>query len=54
MSSNAQIKPQGAEKQLSKVVVGGGGGGGWWWVYRANANTALASDGAGALPELVN
>ena len=44
MSSHAQIGPQGAEKQLSKVnvvVVG----------ERANANTALASDGAGALLE---
>ena len=29
MSSHAQIRPQGAEKQLRKVVVGGGGGGGW-------------------------
>ena len=29
MSSHAQIGPQGAEKQLTKVnVVGGGGGGG--------------------------
>ena len=26
MSSHAQIGPQGAEKQLSKVNVGG-----WWW-----------------------
>ena len=25
MSSHAQIRPQGAEKQLRKVVVGGGG-----------------------------
>ena len=29
VSSHAQIRPQGAEKQLRKVVVGGGGG--WWW-----------------------
>ena len=36
VSSHAQIWPQGAEKQLSKVVVGGW----WWWVYRANADTS--------------
>ena len=29
MSSHAEIGPQGAEKQLSKVRVGGGGGG-WY------------------------
>ena len=28
VSSHAQIRPQGAEKQLRKVRVGGG----WWWV----------------------
>ena len=52
MSSYAQIWPQGAEKQLSKVrVVDGGGGGGW--VYRANANTALVQMEQ-SLQELVN
>ena len=35
---HAQIGPQGAEKQLSKVRVGGC----WWWVYRVKTNTALA------------
>ena len=59
MSSHAQIGPQGAEKQLSKVNVGGGGGGGWvvgggWWVYRAKTNTALVQLLDGGLPELVN
>ena len=48
VASHAQIRPQGAEKQLRKVNVVGG------WVYRAKANTALASDGAGAGQELVN
>ena len=42
MSSHAQIGPQGAKKQLSKVNVGGGGGG-WYemiigtvWFNRLN------------------
>ena len=33
VSSHAQIGPQGAEKQLRKVVVGGWVGGWWWWVF---------------------
>ena len=31
MSSHAQIRLQGAEKQLRKVNVGGGSGGGGWY-----------------------
>ena len=42
VSSHAQICPQGAEKQQSKVRVGGGGGGGW--VYRAKTKTSSCSD----------
>ena len=36
VASHAQIGPQGAEKQLRKVVVGGG------WVFSAKAITAPA------------
>ena len=42
MSSHAQIRPQGAEKQLRKVVVGGGWVVGGWWVYRPKTITAPA------------
>ena len=44
MSSHAQIRPQGAEKQLRKVVVVVGGGWvvGGWWVYCPKTITAPA------------
>ena len=45
---NAQIGPQGAEKQLRKVVVGG-----WWWWVGVPILLWLYLL-AGALPELVN
>ena len=38
MSSHAQIGPQGAEKQLSKVNVGG-----WWWVGGGGMKAKLAT-----------
>ena len=57
MTSHAQIRPQGAEKQQSKVfVVVGGGGGGWyewllwqfdlienWQLTIVNGNSAIGN-----------
>ena len=43
--SHAQILPQGAEKQLTRVNVGGWVGGGG---MRANTETSRSSAGAGA------
>ena len=39
VASHAQIRPQGAEKQLRKVRVGGG-----WWVGGGGGGGCLAKD----------